>query len=176
MQQCGMIALKSMLAERTHVFFHTSKYMRKNLVCVGNSHCPVQPVTTSHVCINCIPKVNSGQSWSETVCSKCSHPCRTTRYNDGKHKVATHSAYTTNTPPPSRSGMQRTSNRVATITSQSTTDDLQQKREKTRDKCSAWSSSKCTNQYKHGCEVQLNIPEKQLRLWTECKSSSGNRD
>ena len=41
---------------------------------------------------------------------------------------------------------------------------------------SAWSSSKCTNQYKHGCEVQLNIPEKQLRLWTECKSSSGNRD
>ena len=40
-----MIALKSMLAERTHVFFHTSKYMRKNLVCVGNSHCPVQPVT-----------------------------------------------------------------------------------------------------------------------------------
>ena len=80
---------------------------------------------------------------------------------------------TTNTPPPSRSGMQRTSNRVATITSQSTTDDLQQKREKTRDKCSAWSSSKCTNQYKHGCEVQLNIPEKQLRLWTECKSSSG---
>ena len=28
----------------------------KNLVCVGNSHCPVQPVTTSHVCINCIPK------------------------------------------------------------------------------------------------------------------------
>ena len=83
---------------------------------------------------------------------------------------------TTNTPPPSRSGMQRTSNRVATITSQSTADDLQQKREKTRDKCSAWSSSKCTNQYKHGCEVQLNIPEKQLRLWTECKSSSGNRD
>ena len=44
---------------------------------------------------------------------------------------------TTNTPPPSRSGMQRTSNRVATITSQSRTDDLQQKREKTRDKCSA---------------------------------------
>ena len=36
--------------------FHTSKYMRKNLVCVGNSHCPVQPVTTSHVCTNCIPK------------------------------------------------------------------------------------------------------------------------
>ena len=63
------------------------------------------------------------------MCSKCSHPCRTTRYNDGKHKVATHSA-TTNTPPPSRSGMQRTSNRVATITSQSTTDDLQQKRKK----------------------------------------------
>ena len=71
---------------------------------------------------------------------------------------------TTNTPPPSRSGMQRTSNRVATITSQSTTDDLQQKRERTRDKCSAWSSSKCTNQYKHGCEVQLNIPEKQLTV------------
>ena len=47
---------KSMLAEKAHVFFHTSKYMRKNLVCVGNSHCPVQPVTTSHVCINCIPK------------------------------------------------------------------------------------------------------------------------
>ena len=44
---------------------------------------------------------------------------------------------TTNTPPPSRSGMQRTSNRVATITSQSTTDDLQQMSEKTRDKCSA---------------------------------------
>ena len=61
---------------------------------------------------------------------------------------------TTNTPPPSRSGMQRTSNRVATITSQSTTDDLQQKREKTRDV----------------------MREKQLRLWSECKSSSGNRD
>ena len=44
-----------------------------------------------------------------------------------------HILATTNTPHPSRSGMQRTSNWVATITSQSTTDDLQQKREKTRE-------------------------------------------
>ena len=33
MQQCRMIALKSMLAERTHVFFHTLQCMRKNRVC-----------------------------------------------------------------------------------------------------------------------------------------------
>ena len=39
------------------------------------------------------------QSWSETVCSKCSHPCRTTRYNDGKHKVATHSDNNKHTSP-----------------------------------------------------------------------------
>ena len=43
-----------------------------------------------------------GQSWSETVCSKCSHPCRTTRYNDGKHKVATHSAHNKHTSPKSK--------------------------------------------------------------------------
>ena len=42
------------------------------------------------------------QSWSETVCSKCSHPCRTTRYNDGKHKVATHSDNNKHTSPKSK--------------------------------------------------------------------------
>ena len=44
-----------------------------------------------------------------------------------------HILATTNTPSPSRRGMQKTSNRVATITSQSTTDDLQQNRDKTRE-------------------------------------------
>ena len=44
-----------------------------------------------------------------------------------------HIMTTTNTPSPSRSGMQKTSNQVSTITSQSTTDDLQQNRENTRE-------------------------------------------
>ena len=69
-----------------------------------------------------------GQSWSETVCSICSHPCRTTRYNDGKHEVATHSGDNKDASPKSN-----TSNLVATITSQFTTDDLQQKRVRTRE-------------------------------------------
>ena len=72
-----------------------------------------------------------GQSWSETVCSKCNH-VGLQDSTMGNTKLR-HILATTNTPPPSRSGMQRTSNRVATITYQSTTDDLQQKREKTRE-------------------------------------------
>ena len=131
MQQCGMIALKSMLAERTHVFFHTSKYMRKNLVCVGKSlYCTAchyksrmyklysEVNTASHGQKPCAPNVAIHVGLQDTTM--------------GNTKLR-HILATANTPPPCRSGMQRKSNRVATITSQSTTDDLQQKREKTRE-------------------------------------------
>ena len=101
MQQCGMIALKSMLAERTHVFFHTSKYMRKNLVCWQQS----LSCTACHYksrMHKLYSEVNTCSRGQKTVCSKCSHPCRTTRYNDGKHKVATHSAHNKHTSPKSK--------------------------------------------------------------------------
>ena len=47
---------KSMLAERDTCILPHFEVHEKKFGCVGNSHCPVQPVTTSHVCINCIPK------------------------------------------------------------------------------------------------------------------------
>ena len=149
MQQCRMIALKSMLAERTHVFFHTSQCMRKNRVCVGNSH---MSCTTCHYKsqVQAVFRSIHGQSWSETVRSKCSHSCGTTRFNFGKYKVEDTFWSQQTRLPLVDMGCKKTSNRVATITSQSTTDDLQQS----------------SNQYQHGCEVQLNIPGKQLRLWT----------
>ena len=128
--------------------------MRKNLVCVGNSHCPVQPVKSRMYKL--YSEVNRGSRGQKPCAPNVAIHVGLQDTTMGNTKLR-HILATTNTPPPSRSGMQRKSNRVATITSQSTTDDLQQKREKNqRDKCSARSSSKCTNQYKHGGEVQLN--------------------
>ena len=82
-------------------------------------------------------EVNTGSRGQKPCAPNVAIHVGTTRIQRWEHKVATHSAHNKHTSPKS-SGMQRTSNRVATITSQSTTDDLQQKREKTRDKCSAW--------------------------------------
>ena len=111
--------------------------------------CPVQPVATSSQ-VQAVFRSIHWQSWSETVRSKCSHSCGTTRFNFGKHKVEDTFWSQQTRLPQVDMGCKKTSNRVATITSQSTTDDLQQS----------------SNQYQHGCEVQLNIPGKQLRLWT----------
>ena len=87
-----------------------------------------------------------------------------------------HILTTTNTPPPSRSGMQRKSNRVATITSQSTTDDLQQKREKTRE-INVLRGLPANVPINISMDVRYNSTSlKKLRLWTKCKSSSGNHD
>ena len=87
-----------------------------------------------------------------------------------------HILTTTNTPPPSRSGMQKKSNRVATITSQSTTDDLQQKTEKTRE-INVLRGLPANVPINISMDVRYNSTSlKKLRLWTECKSSSGNHD
>ena len=87
-----------------------------------------------------------------------------------------HILTTTNTPPPSRSGMQRKSNRVATITSQSTTDDLQQKREKTRE-INVLRGLPANVPINISMDVRYNSTSlKKLWLWTKCKSSSGNHD
>ena len=164
-----------MLAERTHgILPHFEVHEKKFGLC-WQQYIVLYSLSLQVTYVQTVFRSKHWQSWSETMCSKCSHPCRTTRYNDGNTKLR-HILTTTNTPPPSRSGMQRKSNRVATITSQSTTDDLQQKTEKTRE-INVLRGLPANVPINISMDVRYNSTSlKKLRLWTECKSSSGNHD
>ena len=111
--------------------------------------CHVQPVTTSHK-YKLYSEVYTGSRGQKPYAPNVAIHVRLQDSTLGNTKLKTHSGHNKHAFIQVDMGCKKTSNRVATITSQSTTDDLQQS----------------SNQYQQGCEVQLNIPGKQLRLWT----------
>ena len=165
MQQCGMIALKS--REDSCILPHFEVFATVIVL---------YSLSLQVTYVQAVFRSTHGQSWSETMCSKCSHPCRTTIFNYRKHKVATHTGHNKHAFQV-EVGCKRhpTGLPQLSINPRLMTYSRRIKKNQ-RDNCPAFSSSKRTNQYKHGCDVKLNIPEKQLRFWTECKSSNGNRD
>ena len=86
-------------------FFHTSQCMRKNRVCVGNSHCPVQPVTTSHK-YKLYSEVYTGSRGQKPYAPNVAIHVGLQDSTLGNTKLR-HIQVTTNTPSPSRRGMQK---------------------------------------------------------------------
>ena len=114
MQQCGMIALKSMLAERTHVFFHTVEVHKKKFGLCWQQSLSCTACHYKSRMYKLYSEVNTGSRGQKPCAPNVAIHVGLQDTTMGNTKLR-HILPTTNTPPPSQSGMQRTSNRVATI-------------------------------------------------------------